>query len=42
VISLGLQLPLAKLDPGSYRVELRAGDSVGNASKTRTADFDVE
>ena len=42
VIPLGLQLPLAKLDPGSYRVELRAGDSVGNASKTRTADFDVQ
>ena len=29
VIPLGLQLPVAKLDPGSYRVELRAGDSAG-------------
>ena len=42
VIPLGLQIPLAKLDPGSYRVELRVGDSVGNNSKIRTADFEVE
>jgi len=42
VIALGLKLPVATLDPGSYRVELRAGDTVGNNSKTRTADFDVE
>ncbi len=42
VIPLGLQLPVAKLDPGSYRVELRAADSAGNNSKTRTADFEVE
>jgi VWFA-related protein len=42
VIPLGLKLPIATLDPGSYRVELRAGDAVGNVSKTRTADFEVE
>ncbi len=42
VIPLGLQLPLAKLDPGSYRVELRAGDAAGHNSKTRTADFELE
>jgi hypothetical protein len=42
VIRLGLKLPVATLDPGSYRVELRAGDAVGNNSKTRTADFEVE
>ena len=42
VIPLGLQLPLAKLDPGSYRLELRAVDAVGNNSKTRTADFELE
>jgi len=35
VIPLGLKLPVATLDPGSYRVELRAGDTVGNNSKTR-------
>ncbi len=42
VIPLGLKLPVASLDPGSYRVKLRAVDSVGNFSKTRTADFEVE
>jgi len=42
VIALGLKLPVASLDPGSYRVTLRAVDSVGNSSKTRTADFEVE
>jgi VWFA-related protein len=42
VIPLGLKLPVASLDPGSYRVKLRAVDSVGNSSKTRTADFEVE
>jgi VWFA-related protein len=42
VIRLGLKLPVATLDPGSYRVQLRAVDSVGNSSKTRTSDFEVE
>ena len=42
VIPLGLKLPVASLEPGSYRLELRAIDSVGNASKTRTVDFEVE
>ncbi len=42
MICLGLKLPVATLDPGSYRVELRAGDAVGNNSKTRTADFELE
>jgi VWFA-related protein len=42
VIRLGIKLPVATLDPGSYRVELRAVDSVGNSSKTRSADFEVE
>ncbi len=42
VILLGLKLPVASLGPGSYRVQLRAADSVGNTSKTRTADFEVE
>jgi hypothetical protein len=30
------------LASGSYRVELKAIDSAGGASKTRTADFEVE
>jgi hypothetical protein len=42
VIPLGLKLPVANLDPGSYRLDLRAVDSAGNASKTRSTDFDVE
>jgi len=42
VISLGLKLPVASLGPGSYRVQLRAVDSVGNVSKARTVDFEVE
>jgi hypothetical protein len=42
VIPLGLKLPLDKLDAGSYRVELRAGDALGHTSKTRTIDFEVE
>lgn len=42
VAPLGLKLPVATLNPGSYRVELRALDSVGNSAKPRTADFEVE
>lgn len=42
VIPLGLKLPVGSLTSGAYRVDLRAVDSVGNASKTRSAEFDVE
>jgi VWFA-related protein len=42
VIPLGLKLPVATFASGSYRLELRALDSVGNASKTRSVDFEVE
>ena len=42
VIALGLRLPVANLDPGSYRVALQAVDSTGNKSQPRTADFEVE
>jgi len=42
VIALGLRLPVATLGPGSYRMTLRAVDSVGNSSKARVADFEVE
>jgi hypothetical protein len=42
VAPMGLKLPVGTLAPGSYRVELRALDSVGNATKARTADFEVE
>jgi len=42
VVPLGLKLPVALLTPGDYRLQLRAVDSAGNSSKTRTADFEVE
>jgi VWFA-related protein len=42
VMPLGLKLPVALLTPGDYRLQLRAVDSAGNSSKTRTADFEVE
>ena len=42
VIALGLKLPVSSLDPGAYRLQLRAVDSVGNESKTRLAEFEVE
>jgi len=42
IVAVGLKLPVAALAPGGYRVELRALDSVGNAAKPRTADFEVE
>jgi len=41
VIPVGLKLPLDKLPPGAYRVEVNAIDELNN-SKTRMADFDVE
>ena len=41
VIPVGLKLPLDKLTPGAYRVEVKAMDALGN-SKIRTVDFDVE
>jgi VWFA-related protein len=42
VAPVGVKLPLATLVPGSYRVELRALDSVGNSAKPRTANFQLE
>jgi hypothetical protein len=42
VVPLGLKLPIENLAPGSYRVELRAMDSVGNKAAPRTVDFEVQ
>jgi hypothetical protein len=42
VVPLGIKLPIASLEPGSYRVILRALDSVGNEAAPRIADFEVE
>jgi len=42
VVPLGVKIPLATLAPGTYRVDLRAEDSVGNSTDFRTAEFEVE
>ncbi|HWX93778.1 MAG TPA: VWA domain-containing protein [Terriglobales bacterium] len=42
VIPLGIRIPLDKLPPGSYRVELKAMDSSGSSSPQRIAEFDLE
>jgi hypothetical protein len=42
VVPLGLKIPIDKLAPGSYRLELRALDSAGNSSPVRAAEFVVD
>jgi hypothetical protein len=42
VVPFGLKLPVNSLEPGSYRIELRALDSKGSDTGFRSADFDVE
>jgi len=42
VVTLGVKLPIDKLPPGSYQLELRATDSAGNSTPVRTADFELE
>jgi hypothetical protein len=42
VVPLGLRVPVDKLEPGSYRLELRALDSAGNKSAVRAAEFVVD
>ncbi len=42
VVTLGVRLPIDKLPPGSYQLELRATDSAGNSTPVRTADFELE
>jgi hypothetical protein len=39
---LGLKVPIDKLGPGSYRVQLRALDSQGKSTEFRSADFELE
>ena len=41
VVPIGLRLPIAAVGSGTYRAELKAIDSAGNASVIRTAEFDV-
>ena len=40
VVPTGLLLPIEKLAPGNYRVELKALDSTGSFA-IRTADFEI-
>jgi hypothetical protein len=42
VVPFGLKLPVDKLPPGSYELQVRAVDSTGRATPVRTADFEVE
>ena len=42
IVPMGIKVPVNTLNPGSYRVELRAMDSAGNSVKPRTADFELE
>ena len=42
VIALGIKLPVATLEPGSYHVALQAIDSAGNKTPARSAEFEVE
>jgi len=41
-VKVGLRLPLEKIGPGAYRVELTAYDSAGRKTPVRTTDLDVE
>lgn len=42
IVPIAVKLPLETLDPGTYRVDLRAQDSVGNSTDFRIAEFQVE
>ena len=42
MVPIGVKLPLDILPPGTYRVELRALDSVGNSTDFQSVEFTVE
>jgi len=42
VVPMGLKVPVDRLEPGSYRLELKALDSAGNKSTVRAAEFVVD
>src|SRR5271166_2590271 len=42
LVPVGLKLPVGELPPGSYRLELKAMDTAGNVTPSRTADFEVQ
>jgi hypothetical protein len=41
VVPIGLKVPFEDLGTGSYRLEIKAIDSAGNATQVRAADFEV-
>ena len=42
IIPVGLRLPIEKLTPGAYRVQLQARDSAGRDTVIRTIDLEVQ
>lgn len=42
VIPVGMGLPIAKLEPGAYRAELKAVDSAGHTTALRATEFEVQ
>ncbi len=42
LVPVGRKLPVGELPAGSYRLEVKGVDSAGNATPTRTADFEVQ
>lgn len=42
VVPIGITVPVNNLEPGSYRLEIRATDSAGNASPIRSTAFVVD
>lgn len=42
VVPLALRIPVDKLNPGAYRVDLRAVDAAGHASKMSSAEFELQ
>jgi hypothetical protein len=42
LVPYAVKLPLDKLPPGTYRVDLRAEDSAGNTTNFRVVEFEVE
>ena len=42
VIPMALKIPLDQLEPGLYRVEIKALDTAGQKANPRSADFEVE
>ena len=42
VVPFGMRLPLDKLTPGSYQLDVKAIDTAGNSTSIRKADFEVE